>query len=62
MDVCYEKQTFSRKPPLHKNGQQLLINRRSDSRKQEYLRNIGIIARCFLKKKPRDFLHIGVKI
>jgi hypothetical protein len=62
MDICYKKQTFSRKPSLHKNGQLLLINRRSDSKKQEYPQNIGIIARYFLKKKPRDFPHIGAKI
>jgi hypothetical protein len=62
MDVCYERQTFSGKPPLHKNGQLLWINKKSDSRKQKYPQNIDIIARYFLKKKPRDFPHIDAKI
>jgi hypothetical protein len=62
MDICYERQTFSGKPPLHKNGQLLRINKKSNLRKQEYPQNINIIARYFLKKKPRDFLHIDAKI
>jgi hypothetical protein len=62
MNVCYKRQTFSKKPPLHKNGQLLQINKKSDSKKQEYPQNINIIAKCSLKKKPRDFLHIDAKI
>jgi hypothetical protein len=62
MDTCYERQTFFRKPPLHKNGQLLLIKKRSNLKKQEYPQNIDIIAKYFLKKKPRDFLHINAKI
>jgi hypothetical protein len=62
MDIYYAKQTFSGKPLLHKNGQLLQINKRSDSKKQEYPQNIGIITRYFLKKKLRDFPHIDAKI
>jgi hypothetical protein len=61
MDAFYEKQTFSGKPPLHKNGQLLLINKRSNSKKQEYPQNTDTIRRCF-QKKLGDFPLINAKI
>jgi hypothetical protein len=61
MDIFYGRQTFSGKPPLHRNGQLLLISKRSDSRKQEYPQSTDIIKRYFLKK-PKDFSHINAKI
>jgi hypothetical protein len=62
MDTFYEKQTFSKKPPLHRNGQLLLISKRSNLKKQGYPQSTDIIKRYFLKKKPRDFPHIDAKI
>jgi hypothetical protein len=62
MDDYYARQTFFEKPPLHRNGQLLLINKKSDSKKQEYPQIIDIIARYSLKRKPKDFPHIDVKI
>jgi hypothetical protein len=47
---------------LHKNRQLLQTNKKSDSRRQEYPQNINIIAKYSLKKKPRDFPHLDVKI